>query len=108
MSAEQTELLKKILAAVEVLHADNEEKLRVYFGGGAPKQKPKMSAESVSAAFPEDLRGVLSVTEEAESILVKPKAFLGSETFRRAADVVKGLGGEYVSAGKNSHFRIKR
>jgi len=62
--------------------------------------------EKVSALFPEDLRSLLSFEQKADAVIMKPRQFLGSENFAKIADIVKQQGGEYVSAGKNSHFRI--
>jgi hypothetical protein len=34
--------------------------------------------------------------------------FLGSENFAKIASAVRGMGGEYISAGKDSHFRVPK
>jgi len=76
------------------------------------KQKSKASETKPEAGsdpaqfFPEDLRSLLSFEEKADAVIIKPRQFLGSENFAKIADIVKQQGGEYVSAGKNSHFRI--
>jgi len=67
-----------------------------------------LTVESVQQSFPEDLRNLLSFEEQDEFIVIKPKGFLGSENFARAAEVVKNLGGDYISAGKASHFRVPK
>ena len=67
------------------------------------------SAEDVQKVFPQDLSNMLFFEETDEHILVKPKLFLGSDNFRRIANIIRDqLGGEYVSAGKDSHFRISK
>jgi hypothetical protein len=53
-----------------------------------------------------DLANLLSFTVKDGKVLVKPRQFLGAENFSRAASVVRGLGGEYISAGKDSHFKV--
>ena len=68
----------------------------------------KATVDSVKLAVPEDLEALLTFEDKGDSIILKPKQFLGSETFAKIASVVRGLGGEYVSAGKNSHFRIPK
>jgi hypothetical protein len=40
--------------------------------------------------------------------IIRTKSFLGSDNFGKIAQVVRGLGGEYVSAGKASHFRVPK
>ena len=67
------------------------------------------STEDVQKVFPRDLLGMLSFDETEEYVLVRPRGFLGSDNFRRIANVIRDqLGGEYVSAGKDSHFRITK
>ncbi|MBN1244817.1 hypothetical protein JXA31_04410 [Candidatus Bathyarchaeota archaeon] len=66
------------------------------------------SVDDVRVAFPEDLEALLSFQEKGDYIMVKPKQFLGSENFAKIASAVRGLGGEYISAGKDSHFRVPK
>ncbi|MBS7640855.1 MAG: hypothetical protein QXJ19_05035 [Candidatus Bathyarchaeia archaeon] len=65
--------------------------------------------DDVQRAFPKDLLGLLLFDVTDEYIIVKPKQYLGSENFARIASIVREqFGGEYVSQGKESHFRIPR
>ena len=41
-------------------------------------------------------------------MIAKFKHFEPAETFRDLADIAKERGGEWVSAGKESHFRFKK
>ena len=41
-------------------------------------------------------------------VYLKAKVWLGSEEFSEIIQVVKELGGEWVSQGKDSHFKIPR
>jgi len=66
----------------------------------------KKSIEDIRIAFPEDLENMLNFEDKGDYIIVKPKQFLGSENFARIASTVRGMGGEYISAGRDSHFRI--
>ena len=66
------------------------------------------SVENVRVAFPEDLETLLSFQEKDDYIMVKPRQFLGSENFAKIASAVRGMGGEYISAGKESHFRVPK
>jgi hypothetical protein len=68
----------------------------------------KKSIEDIRVAFPEDLESLLSFEEKADYIMVKPRQFLGSENFAKIASAVRGMGGEYISAGKESHFRVPK
>jgi hypothetical protein len=68
----------------------------------------KKSIEDIRMAFPEDLENLLSFEEKDEYIMIKPRQFLGSENFAKIASTVRGMGGEYISAGKDSHFRVTK
>ena len=64
--------------------------------------------EDIRIAFTEDLESLLSFEEKGDYIVVKPRQFLGSENFAKIASAVRGMGGEYISAGKESHFRVPK
>jgi len=66
------------------------------------------SVEDIKMMFPEDLESLLSFEEKEGYIIIKPRQFLGSENFAKIASVVRGIGGDYISAGKASHFRVPR
>jgi hypothetical protein len=68
----------------------------------------KKTIEDIRIAFPEDLESLLSFEEKSDYIMVKPRQFLGSENFAKIASAVRGMGGEYISAGKESHFRVPK
>ena len=59
-------------------------------------------------SFPEEHEARLSFDEKGYYIIIKPKQFLGSENFAKIASAVRGMGGEYISAGKDSHFRVPK
>jgi hypothetical protein len=69
----------------------------------APKSQ---TVEDVRMMFPEELDNMLSFEDKGEYVMIKPKAFLGSENFAKIASTVRGIGGEYISAGRDSHFRV--
>jgi hypothetical protein len=64
------------------------------------------SIEDIRIMFPEDLDNMLSFEDKGEYVIIKPKQFLGSENFAKIASTVRGIGGEYISAGRESHFRV--
>jgi len=66
------------------------------------------SIEDVKMMFPEDLEDMLSFEEKKDYIKIKPRQFLGSDNFAKIASIIRGIGGEYVSAGKESHFRVPK
>lgn len=84
-------LIMSWLSAAEVQTAKQTAKLHEY------KEK-----------FPSELVGFLSFEDGGAFVKVTPRQYLGNEIFGRLMDVVKRLGGEYVSNGKDSHFRIPK
>jgi hypothetical protein len=66
------------------------------------------SLDDIRMSFPEELEARLSFEDKGEYIIIKPKQFLGSENFAKIASAVRGMGGEYISAGKDSHFRVPK
>jgi len=72
---------------------------------GYDRQK---SVEDIRTYFPQDLENLLNIEERNDYIIIKPRQFLGSENFAKIASAVRGMGGEYISAGKDSHFRVPK
>jgi hypothetical protein len=64
--------------------------------------------EDIRMSFPEELEARLGFEEKGDYIIIKPKQFLGSDNFAKIASAVRGMGGEYISAGKDSHFRVPK
>lgn len=73
-----------------------------------PSEVKKRSTDDVRTLFPKDLEDMLLFEEKEEYIVIKPRLYLGSENFAKIASVVRDQGGEYISAGKESHFRVPR
>jgi len=67
-----------------------------------------MGIEDVKMMFPEDLEGLLNFEDKGEYIKITPRQYLGAENFAKIAQIVRGAGGDYVSAGKDSHFRVPK
>jgi hypothetical protein len=68
----------------------------------------RRSINEVKQAFSSELVGMLLFEESGSFVIVKPRRFLGSDNFAKIASIVRELGGEYVSAGRNSHFKIAK
>ena len=62
----------------------------------------------VKQAFSSELADMLFFEDGGKFIIVKPRRFLGSDNFGKIASIVRNLGGEYVSAGRNSHFKVSK
>jgi len=74
----------------------------------SPLEARKRSTDDVRTLFPKDLEDMLLFEEKEEYIVIKPRQYLGSENFAKIASIVRDQGGEYISAGKESHFRVPR
>jgi hypothetical protein len=66
------------------------------------------SLDDIRMSFPEELEARLGFEDKGDYITIKPKQFLGSDNFAKIASAVRGMGGEYISAGKDSHFRVPK
>ncbi len=73
-----------------------------------PTSSRQRSIDDIRMSFPEELEAKLDFADKDEYITIKPKMFLGSENFAKIASAVRGMGGEYISAGKDSHFRVPK
>ena len=74
----------------------------------ARETSKQRSIDDIRMSFPEELEARLTFDEKGDYIIIKPKQFLGSENFAKIASAVRGMGGEYISAGKDSHFRVPK
>jgi hypothetical protein len=74
----------------------------------AKPTKTKRSIADVKQAFSSELEGMLTFEEKEKFVIVRPRRFLGSDNFAKIASIIRNLGGEYVSAGKKSHFEVPR
>lgn len=75
----------------------------------APTPAVRMrSVEDIRTMFPKELEDMLTFEETGKYIVIKPRQYLGSENFAKIASLVRSAGGEYISAGKESHFRVPR
>ena len=68
----------------------------------------KRSIDDVKMMFPQELEGLLTFADKGDHVIIKPQRYLGSENFAKIASIIRGAGGEYISAGKDSHFRIPK
>jgi hypothetical protein len=80
----------------------------------APLQTPKPTEQSPRVkeilTTLEPVKHLLKIDTESSSmfVIVSPAQYLGSENFSKVASIIRSLGGEYVSAGKNSHFTVPK
>jgi ribosome-binding protein aMBF1 (putative translation factor) len=58
--------------------------------------------------LPENVRDKVTIIDEKDKFVIKPKEFLGKENFAKLSDFVKSKGGSYISDGKNSRFEIRK
>ena len=70
--------------------------------------RPPITVESVQGLFSEEQLGVLKVSDEGEFVKVTLLKYLVGDKFADIAGRVKDVEGEWVSQGKESHFRIPK
>ena len=64
--------------------------------------------EMLKEKFPENLKRLVTFEAVDNRVVVKPRGYLGNENFKQIAEIIKEAGGEYVSAGKESHFLVPK
>ena len=64
--------------------------------------------EDIRMIFKKELEELLSFEDMGDFIKVKPRQYLGSDNFAKIASTIREAGGEYISAGRDSHFRIPK
>lgn len=74
-----------------------------------PTPKPVgKGIEDVRMMFTKELEALLIFEDKGGFIKITPRQYLGSENFAKIASTIREAGGKYVSAGKDSHFRIPK
>lgn len=89
--------LKILLDFLVAVRNDIDEVIRKF----APK-----SIDQLKEAIPKDLADTITFEENDEYFIIRPRGYLGTENFVKVLDAVRQFGGEYVSRGKESHFRV--
>lgn len=64
--------------------------------------------EDIKILFPKDLEELLTFEDSEEHIIIRPRQYLGTQHFAKIATIIREASGEYISAGKESHFRIQK
>ncbi len=64
--------------------------------------------EDVRMMFSKDLEAMLIFEDKGSFIKITPRQYLGPENFSKIASTAREAGGEYISAGRDSHFRIPK
>lgn len=74
-----------------------------------PVSKPSgKGMEDIRIMFSEELEALLTFEDEGDFIKITPRQYLGSDNFAKIAATIREAGGEYVSAGRNSHFKVPK
>jgi len=69
--------------------------------------KPSLTVELVKKDLDLYLEDI-DITEDDENMVVMPKRYLGRDKFAPLAEIIRDLGGSYVSAGRESKFLIPK
>jgi hypothetical protein len=71
------------------------------------KEKPNLDlAQLVKDRFIDKWVERIEFSHQGNFIIVKTKQYLNDDDFKELRAVIRDMGGEYVSAGKDSHFKI--
>jgi len=114
---ELSQRIDQLLNVLNIISRDLAEISKSLKTVGAPTAAPAIpaaptegmrSVEDVRVSFSSDLEEMLTFEEAENYIVIKPRRFLGSDNFAKIASIIRSLGGEYISAGKNSHFKVPR
>ena len=109
--------IDELLNVLNVISGDLADISKSLKAVGAPTAAPAIpaaptegmrSVEDVRGSFSSDLEEMLIFEEAGDYIVIKTRRFLGSDNFAKIASIVRSLGGEYISAGKDSHFKVPR
>jgi hypothetical protein len=111
--------IDQLLVVLKEISQDLTEISRTLKAAGAPSPataptraaaptEPRGPIKGVRALFPKELEDMLLFEEKEEYVIIKPRRFLGSENFAKIASIIRGAGGEYISAGKESHFKVPK
>lgn len=73
-----------------------------------PVKVKQSNVDDIRMMFPENLETLLAFEEKGDYVKISPRQFLGSDNFAKIASIVRGCDGDYISAGKASHFRIPK
>lgn len=104
-----SEDLEEVSRMLKIYFKSNVEENRFALRSVTTQPPKKRDIEDVQRAFPKDLLGLLLFETMDDYIIIKPKQYLGSENFSRVASIVREqFSGEYISHGKESHFRVPR
>ena len=108
---ELSERIDQLLNVLNIISRDLSEISKELRGVRIPAAVPigrVRTIEDVRMLFPEELEDMLIFERVGEYIVIKPRQYLGPENFAKIASIVRGEGGEYISAGKESHFRLPK
>ncbi|MGQ9544132.1 MAG: hypothetical protein ACUVTM_08715 [Candidatus Bathyarchaeia archaeon] len=72
------------------------------------KTERQMESTEVLNLFPEELRMMLRVEDAGDRFIIKPTRWLGKDRFNIAMAIIRRRNGEYIPAGKDSHFTIPK
>lgn len=63
---------------------------------------------NIELEFTEEQNRILTYSEEGEYHIIKLKVRAEPAEFAAIAQRVRDLGGQYISAGKNTHFKVRK
>jgi hypothetical protein len=94
---------------VQVAKAQIEGLLDGWLTGQAKSGPAAVPPAAKSAGIlPAELLNFVNIEERPDATIIRPKDVLGRELFRKIISIVREHGGDYLSRGKDNHFRIPK
>ncbi len=72
------------------------------------KTEVELTSVDILALFPEELRPSLRVEDAGDRFIIMPTKWLGKDKFNMAMTIIRQRNGEYIPAGRESHFTIPK
>ena len=91
-----------------IVYAMRQRLLQLYGPVNYQEQKRIEPPNDIEMKFTEEQANMLNFSMVGNYWSIKPKQYLGAENFAKISGTVRALGGEYISAGRDSHFRVRR
>ena len=102
------EKLDSVIAGQDAIMQQIEE-IKQFLKGFAAQQNRELTVDEVKQAL-QAYQKDLIFSETDLNIIVRPDGYLGKDKFKSISSVLRSLqpATEYVSAGKESHFRVPK
>lgn len=106
-----SEITTEILSPMQKVHLQASVKVTPVKPIEEQKKEPSPSTaviDELRQYFSSELAELLTFKDEGQFVKVIPLGYLERRDFAIIASIVRDLAGQYISNGKNSHFRVPK